>query len=195
MKINFSLILLFVLFINSCKQKPLTVDKFVYYYVLDLDYDSLENPCLHKLVYFEYNKDHKFKIARSQFYGKVLSPPHGLTSFYEMDVDNKTIELINKTFIDKNYDSTYNEIPDPRSYYFLYKTSDGKKRVITFDRKDFPNQFMPFYNYLSELISTENRMIPIKPFIVDSMVIDIERKIFLKYPPLPSPNIKGQNTK
>lgn len=189
------LIIVFLIVLNSCKEKPLVIDKFIYIRVPGVVYDSLKRPYLWILPYFEYQKDSAFKIAIGRkFQRDSIAPPNGLNSYFELISDKKTIELINKTLLNKNFDSTYNTHVEPRCYYFLYETSDRKKRVITFGTGSFPEGFIALLHHIDSLRYPENQLIPVKPFVIDSMVVNMERKIFLKYPPPLCPFGKERKT-
>ncbi|NVO10267.1 MAG: hypothetical protein HXX16_09930 [Bacteroidales bacterium] len=189
------LIIVFLIFLNSCKEKPPTITKFIYIRVPGVVYDSLERPYLWILPYFEYQKDKQFKIATGkEFRRDSAAPPNGLNCYFELDKDKETIELINKTLLNKNFDSTYNAHIEPRCNYFLYETSDNKKRVITFGAGNFPDGFKALLHHLNSLIYPENRLISIKPFVIDSMVVNMEKKVFSKYPPPPYRFSKKQTT-
>jgi hypothetical protein len=136
----------------------------------------------------------KIRIAKGQLYMKTeIAPLNGLNAFYELKTDQRTIDLIQETLSNKNFDSTYNSHWQPRCCYFLYKTSNNEERIITFGTDDdTPNELDFLMQQLNVLVLTEtqNKLKLKKPFSVDSMVVDIEKKIFSKYPPLPKPEVE-----
>ena len=103
-----------------------------------------------------------------------------------METDTKTIEIINKTLSNRNYDSTYNVIFDVRCAYFFYETSDNRKRLIVFGKGgDIPYELIDLQQYLEKLWYPTDHLTVSTPFLVDSMVMDFEKELFFKYPPGP----------
>ena len=185
MKRNYFLIIIFPLFILSCNEKPLTVDKFVYFRVYDVVYDSLNNPNLGIIPYFEYNKDCKDKIAIGRiFHRDSIAAPHGLINFFESETKRKTTEIINETFCNITYDSTYNGYFDPRCIYFFYEMSNHKKRLISFGKGgDIPPELLNLFHYIEDSCITYGKLVKTRPFEINNIVTDFEKELFLRFPP------------
>ena len=95
MKRHYYLIMVLLLTIASCREKPLTINKFIYLRVYGIVYDSFEKPCLGIFPYYEYNKGHETKVAYGVHEnGASVAFLNGLDSFYVMETDTKTIEII-----------------------------------------------------------------------------------------------------
>jgi|WetSurMetagenome_2_1015567.scaffolds.fasta_scaffold442210_1 hypothetical protein len=186
-----SIILMLLLLTASCKKKQAVIEKFIYFRVSDLVYDSVGKPYLGIILYLQYNMEGKTLMSLGKFYEREsIAPPNGLNSFYELNTDIKINELLDKTFINKSFDSTYNDYFEPRCFYFLYETSDKRTNVVTFGEGAYPNSIRNLRHYLDSLISKNNLWTPTKPFFVDSLFIDYERNLFTNYPPPPKPMIR-----
>ncbi|MHC1705002.1 MAG: hypothetical protein AB9846_13920 [Tenuifilaceae bacterium] len=161
------------------------MNKFVFFRVNNVVYDSLNNPCLGVILYFEYNKDGKDKVALGKvFHRDSIAPPHGLINFYELETKRKTLEIINETFCNRNYDSTYNEYFDPRCIYFFYETSNHEKKSISFGKGgDIPPELLNLFHYIEDSCISHGKLVKTRPFEINNMVTDFEKELFLKYPP------------
>lgn len=175
------------LIITSCKEKTWTVSKFLYFKVHGVTYDSLNNPHLGIAWYFEFNDKKQNKLARGRIYSKTeIAPINGLDTFYQLNTDEKSYGLIQETLANRDFDSTYNSHWEPRCCYFLYKTSENKNKVITFGTNDStPYELEKLMHHLDYLSENQHRYKPVVRFSVDSMVIKLEKEIFLNYPPPP----------
>jgi len=171
----------------SCKEKTWTITKLLYFTVYGVTYDSLGNPHLGINRYLEFNNNGLHKMAKGRIYSKTESTPtHGLEIFSELKLDEKSISLIQKTLANKDFDSTYNSHWEPRCCYFLYETSNNKKKIITFGTNETtPYEIEKLMHHLEHFLENQYRYKSIGQFSVDSMVIKLENKIFINYPPPP----------
>jgi hypothetical protein len=175
--------LLFILY--SCKEKVPEINKFIFIDVKGLVYDSLKQPSIWIFPYFYYEKNNHFKIATCHYFNPdSIAPPYGLNDFYELAEDQITVALINKTLINRSFDSTYNFTNGARYRYFLYETSDNKKGVVKFGDGYIPDGFGVLLNRLG-VLGESDQLFRVKPFVIDSMLIKFENKLFAKYPPPP----------
>ena len=183
------LFLIILMMIISCKEKTWTVTKLLYFTVYGVTYDSLSNPHLGINRYLEFNDKGQNKMARGKIYSKTESAPnHGLEIFTELKLDEKSISLIQETLGNKDYDSTYNSHWEPRCCYFLYETSDNKKKIITFGTNETtPYELEELMHHLEYFLEYQYRYKRIGHFSVDSMVLKLESEIFINYPPPPKP--------
>ena len=179
--IRSKIIIIFLLFsLFSCKVKikeePIVVKKFIFTRLIIFDRDSINERHFGIIDYFEYNynKDCQFKFAGGNIYNlDTLYPLFGSARYFESAPDNKTIELINKTITNKNFNPKYKSNLEIPLYCFLYETSDNKNNLVIYGKRDIPDESILLIRQINELrsqISEATELKPVKPFHVDPIV-------------------------
>jgi outer membrane protein assembly factor BamE (lipoprotein component of BamABCDE complex) len=193
------LIILIILLIALCRnQKKPSVNKLIYIAGQEIAFDSLNNPHLSIRRYFEYNQQKDLKIATGHRYYDSIAPILGLDKYYELPASTKLYKIINKTFLNKTYDSTYYGNESRWYYFFIYETPDKKINTIGFTKDALPEELKAINSLLDSLINATDK-IQTKKFSVDFLVNELEKKLFRHNPPppraIPDRQAKYQKTK
>jgi len=103
--------------------------------------------------------------------------------------NSDTLErLINNSFVGKTYDSVYSvngSVGKPYNF-LIYETSTGSTYEILFYKGTLSPELKPLERYINKLIESPFKTQTAK-FIVNQKVIELQRKLFLKFPPPPPP--------
>jgi hypothetical protein len=182
-----TLILILALSISSCRnQQKSSIKKLIYFAGQELVYDSLNNPHLSIRKYFEYSQNENIRIATGHRYYDSIAPMFGLDKYYEIPTSGTIKQIINNTFLNKSFDSTYYGDESRWYYFFIYETPDNKIKTIRFIKDALPEDLKSIHSFLDSLInSTEITKSQI--FSVDILVNDLETELFRHHPPVPRP--------
>ncbi|NVO12310.1 MAG: hypothetical protein HXX16_20300 [Bacteroidales bacterium] len=183
MRLFYRLIAFLFITLASCNDERPKIIKLVYFAGQNLTYDSLNNPHLSIRKYLEYTENSKIKVAKGHLYYDSIAPLFGLDKFFEMEKDSAIQNIINKTLVNKKFDSTYYGNESPWYYFFLYETSDNKIVKIGFHKKVLPDDLKKLYSYLDSLTTFKDRK-DIKPFEADYLVVELEKELFRIHPPV-----------
>jgi len=172
---------------TSCVMKrEATVDKLIIAGIENnLTYDSLKKPQLILHNYLEYNSSNELKYALgdSKYIYQKKAPSYSLDKFYHLESSDLIKQLIEKTLVNKTFDSIYINKGEGVFYVLIYQISDTIRHII-YKPRYLPKSLYSLDSTLRSLTDS-SKLVKTKPFSVDRLLPEFEKYLFRIHPPPP----------
>ena len=178
---------IFTMLATSCVMKrEATVDKLIIAGIENnLTYDSLKKPQLILHNYLEYNSSNELKYALgdSKYIYQKKAPSYSLDKFYHLESSDLIKQLIEKTLVNKTFDSIYINKGEGVFYVLIYQISDTIRHII-YKPRYLPKSLYSLDSTLRSLTDS-SKLVKTKPFSVDRLLPEFEKYLFRIHPPPP----------
>ena len=160
---------IFTTIATSCfMKKEATVDKLILAGIgNNLTYDSLRKPQLILCNYLEYNNSNELKYAQGDYkyiYQKN-APSYSLDKFYRLESSDLIKQLIDKSLVNKPFDSLYINKGEGVFYVLIYQISDTVRHII-YKPRYLPKSLYSLDSTLRSLTDS-SKLVKTKSFSVD----------------------------
>lgn len=181
-------ILTILLLISACKKNDkYPVERLIFASIGSMcTYDSLGQAQLSLRTYVDYNGSNMIKVAKGdyKYIRNFKAPKFSLDRFFKR-VDSDTLkQLINRVLSKSLYKDSYMRHGDDLYYVMIYKLKNEVKQII-YKPYCLPAELDSIHIFLNHIVNGE--LIPVDNFIIDSLFIDFQKSLFVKYPPPPPP--------
>lgn len=197
MKLSTILIILVTGMLSCQKSKNKKVDKLLLVEIgQNLNYDSLDNPQIRIKTYIEFSDSTILKYASGDYYSDhdENAPAYNLDKFYTLEISDTIKQLINRTFANNSFDTSYLE-NGSGFYGMIYSLSDTI-RYIVYHPESLPKDLF-FLDSLFRSLRSSSKLIETKPYLADKSLPEFEKYLFKRLPPPSRPRavIKFKNPK
>jgi hypothetical protein len=167
-------------------KKEATVDKLIIAGIgNNLTYDSLGKPQLILCNYLEYNSGGELKYAQgdSKYLFQKKVPSYCLDRFYHLESTGLIKQLIDKSLVNKPFDSLYISKGEGVFYVMIYQLSDTIRHIV-YKPRYLPKSLYSLDSTLRSLTDS-SKLVKTKPFSVDRLLPEFEKYLFKIHPPPP----------
>ena len=181
-------ILTILLLFSGCKKKDeYPVERFIFASIGSMcTYDSLGQAQLSLRTFVDFDGSNEIKIAKGdiKYIRDLNAPKYSLDRFYKR-IDRDTLKRMINRILSKNlFKDSYMRPGDDLFFVMIYKLKNEVKQIV-YKPDCLPAGLDSIHLYLRHLVNGE--LITVDNFIIDSLFINFQKSLFVKYPPPPPP--------
>jgi len=169
------------------KKDEYPVERFIFASIGSMcTYDSLGQAQLSLRTFVDFDGSNEIKIAKGdiKYIRDLNAPKYSLDRFYKR-IDRDTLKRMINRILSKNlFKDSYMRPGDDLFFVMIYKLKNEVKQIV-YKPDCLPAGLDSIHLYLRHLVNGE--LITVDNFIIDSLFINFQKSLFVKYPPPPPP--------